>query len=130
MDSRGTQVMSERSFKAVSVPTGGGATGAAMSAAAPIGAVKTKDRERYARTALIPVDASTVTLVTELPGTVLLQQKVSGGTWATIRESRVGRKGRTPISIPDGAADGGPGQFRVVFSPKNPDLNAWVSESI
>lgn len=90
--------MSEPSFKAVSMPTGAGAPGAAMAAGAPIGAVKTKDRERYARTSLVRGDASTFTLVTGLPGTVLLQQKCSDGTWTTLSN-----RGCRPPAMPRAA---------------------------
>jgi hypothetical protein len=115
----------ERSFKAVSWPgTGGGAGNAAVAVSAPVGAVSRKDRERAARTALEP-DGPGVALLSQTPGSVLLQRRTEDGGWETLSTEPASRQGRTPITLPQ---DSSSRTFRVVFSPKNPNLTSWVSE--
>lgn len=114
----------ERSFKAVSWPgTGGGAGNAAVAVSAPVGAVSRKDRERAARTTL-EQDGPGVALLSQTPGSVLLQRRSTDGEWETLSTEPASRQGRTPITLPQDASP----PFRVVFSPKNPNLTSWVSE--
>jgi hypothetical protein len=118
----------ERSFKAMSWPgTGGNAGNAAVGVAAPVGAVSRKDRERAARTALEIEALSRAVLLSELPGTVALQRRAADGDWETLSTEPTDRTGRTPIVLP---SEGPSGAFRVVFSPKNPNIPSWVSTTI
>lgn len=117
----------DRPVKAVSVPMGSGGLSSSMGVAAPIGAVSRKDRERAARTALRRESASRVVLVTALPGSVSLQRRRVDGSWETVRTRRASRLGRTRLDLP---ADGGAGRHRVVLSPRNENLTAWISETI
>lgn len=118
----------ERSFKAMSWPgTGGNAGNAAVGVAAPVGAVSRKDRERAARTALEVEAPSRVVLLSELPGTVALQRRAADGDWETLSTEPTHRTGRTSVELP---SEGSPGTFRVVFSPKNPNIASWVSQTV
>lgn len=116
----------DRPFVAVSPPGASTAVGHAMGVAAPIGAVSTKDRERAARTSL-EREGVGVVLRTALPGHVMVQRRGDDGTWETIEKMAASHAGRTPVELP-GAA--GATTFRVVFVPKNTDINAWVSEDL
>lgn len=100
-----------------------------MVVAAPVGAVGRKDRERARKTTLYREGPSTFLLVTELPGSVMLQRREVDGTWETIDARTASSLGRTHIGLPDDAASPPP-TYRVVFSPKNPNLNPWVSDDV
>lgn len=116
----------ERSFKALSWPgTGGGAGNAAVAVSAPVGAVSRKDRERAARTTLEPDGPSGVALLSQTPGSALLQRRTAASEWETLSTEPASRQGRTPIALPQ---DTSTRTYRVVFSPKNPNLTSWVSE--
>jgi hypothetical protein len=117
----------ERSFKAVSWPGAGGDAGnAGMAVAAPVGAVSRRDRERAARTALEREAATDLVLCTELPGSVLLQRRADDGDWETLSTEPASRTGRTPVTVP---RDPSTRVVRVVFSPRNPNIPSWVSET-
>ena len=64
---------------------------------------------------------------TELPGTVALQRRDVGGAWDALDKRPAARLGDTRIDLPQDAASS---TFRVVFTPRNMDINAWVSETI
>ena len=100
-----------------------------MGVAAPVGAVSRKDRERAARTSLRPEGRATFLLLAALPGTVSLQRRDEDGTWETLDRRRASRRGRTRVRLPEEAA-GAPQTFRVVFSPKNPNITSWISADI
>ena len=117
----------ERTIKAANVPMGMGSP--SMAVAAPIGAVSRKDRERAGKTALYREGPSTYVLVTELPGSVMLQRRGVDGTWETVDARSASHLGRTDIELPQAEA-AAPPTYRVVFSPKNPNLNPWVSENL
>ena len=117
----------EPTFKAASAPMGFGPP--SMAVAAPIGAVGRKDRERASKTALHREGPSTFLLVTELPGSLMLQRRGADGTWETIDARTASNLGRTHIELPHDAASPPP-TYRVVFSPKNPNLNPWVSDDV
>ncbi|WP_225755311.1 hypothetical protein [Actinotalea sp. Marseille-Q4924] len=118
----------ERTFKAMSWPGAGGNAGdASIAVSAPVGAVSRRDRERAARTALRTEGPSRVVLHAELPGSVLLQHRSDDGGWVTLSTTAAARDGRTAIELPDATS---PRSFRVVFSPRNPNISAWVSEPI
>jgi hypothetical protein len=118
----------DRAAAAANVPMSGGpGMSASFGVAAPIGAVKAKDRLRAGRTALHREGPSRVALVTELPGTVSLQRRTTDGTWETLRRSRRWRRGRTVLDLSE-AADGD--VVRVVFAPRNGHIAAWVSGPI
>ena len=120
----------ERPSAAVSVPMSSG-TGMSPSfgVAAPIGAVRRKDRERAGRTSLRREGSSGLLLLTALPGSVSVDRRRADGSWETLTRRRVSRLGRTRIDLPQGA--GSPPQtFRVVFSPKNSNITSWISEDV
>lgn len=120
----------ERAVKAVSVPMSSGqGMSPSMGVAAPIGAVSRKDRERAAQTSLRQEGASDLLLVTALPGTVSLQRRDVDGTWETLDRRPASRLGRTRVELPQAAAPT-PQTYRVVFSPKNSNISAWISEDI
>ena len=119
--------MNERdeSVVAMSGPMGtGGAANAAVGIHAPIGAVSAKDRERAARTALTR-DGDAVVLHTELTGAASLQRLDADGTWDTLEKRPTSKVADTRFELPDAAAT-----YRVVFSPKNSDIPAWVSAEL
>lgn len=118
----------ERPIAAVNVPmnTGPG-MGASFGVAAPIGAVKAKDRLRAGRTALHRDGAGHVTLTTELPGSVSLQRRAADGSWETVQRRATWRRARTGFDLP---GDASPETHRVVFTPRNGNIPAWVSEPI
>lgn len=118
----------ERPTAAANVPMSGGpGMSPSFGVAAPIGAVRTKDRERATRTALHREGPSRVALHTELPGRVSLQRRVSGATWETVQERRTWRRGRTRFDLSAGA----PSQaYRLVFTPRNGNIPTWVSDAI
>lgn len=117
----------ERPTAAANVPMSGGpGMSASFGVAAPVGAVKAKDRERAARTALHREDPSRVALHTELPGSVSLQRRVSGATWETVERRRTWRRGRTGFDLPDAPSQ----TYRLVFTPRNGNIPTWVSEPI
>lgn len=119
---------SERPIAAANVPMSGGpGMSASFGVAAPIGAVRTKDRERASRTALHREGPSRIALATELPGGVSLQRRASGGTWETVQTRRTWRRGRTGFDLP---ADASTQTYRVVFTPRNGNIPTWVSEPI
>lgn len=116
----------ERPTAAANVPMGSGpGMSASFGVAAPVGAVKARDRERAARTALHREGPSRVALHTELPGSVSLQRRVSGATWETVEKRRTWRRGRTGFDLPDASSP-----YRVVFTPRNGNIPTWVSEPI
>lgn len=116
----------ERPITAVSVPMSSGAgMSPAVGVAAPIGAVSRKDRGRASRTSARR-EGATVVVHTELPGTVVLQRRDVGGAWDALDKHPAARVGDTRIDLPQDAASS---TFRVVFTPRNTDINAWVSES-
>ena len=119
----------ERPVVAISVPMN---TGAGMSpsvgVAAPIGAVSRKDRGRAGATSL-EREGTSLVLHTALQGSVSLQRRVVGGTWETLEVRPSSRDGRTTIALPQDAA-AAPPTFRVVFAPKNANINAWISEDV
>lgn len=120
----------ERAVSAVNVPMSTGAgMSPSMGVAAPIGAVSRKDRERAGRTSLRRDGTSLLTLLTSLPGTVSLQRRDADGSWETLDRRPASRLGRTPIELPPEAASP-PRTVRVVFSPRNSNIAAWVSEEI
>ena len=116
----------ERSFKVINPSIGTGTH--SMATAAPVGAVRRRDRERAGKTALHREGPSTLLLDTELPGSVLLQRRGVDGTWETLETRRASRPGRTKIDLPDGATS--QTIFRVLFSPKNTNITPWTSENI
>lgn len=117
----------ERPITAVSVPMNSGAgMSPSVGVAAPVGAVSRKDRERASRTSARREGASVV-VHTELPGTVTLQGRDAGGAWDALDRRPAARLGDTRIDLPQDAASS---IVRVVFTPRNTDINAWVSESI
>ena len=116
----------ERTFKALNPSIGTGTH--SMATAAPVGAVRRRDRERAGKTALHREGPSTLVLDTALPGSVALQ-RWTDGTWETLETWPSSRPGRTRIDLPDDAAPS-PMTFRVVFSPKNANIPAWTSEDI
>lgn len=120
----------ERAVSAVNVPmsTGEGMS-PSMGVAAPIGAVSRKDRERAGRTSLRRDGTSRLTLLTSLPGTVSLQRRDVDGSWETLDRRPASRLGRTRVELP-GAATAARQTYRVVFSPKNSNITAWISEEI
>lgn len=120
----------ERAIKAVSVPMSSGqGMSPSMGVAAPIGAVSRKDRERAAQTSLRQDGASGFLLLTALPGSVSLQRRDVDGTWETLDRRPASRLGRTRVELPQEAALS-PQTYRVVFSPKNANITAWISEDI
>jgi hypothetical protein len=120
----------ERPTIAVSVPMNSGAgMSPSVGVAAPIGAVSRKDRERAGRTSLRREGTSNVLLDTALPGRVILQRRGADGTWETVHTQPASHLGSTRIELPHEAAPLPP-TFRVVFSPKNTNINSWISEDI
>lgn len=120
----------ERPVVAVSVPMNSGAgMSPSVGVAAPIGAVSRKDRERATKTALRREGPSSLVLVTELPGSVMLQRRGADGDWETLDRRPASRLGSTPIELP-GEATPTPTTFRVVFAPKNTDITSWISEAV
>ena len=118
----------ERPMAAANVPMSSGpGMSASFGVAAPIGAVKAKDRLRAGRTALHREGPSRVALATELPGTVRLQRRTAGGGWETVAERRRWRRARTAFDLPE---DPSRGFHRVLFTPRNGNIPAWVSEPI
>lgn len=117
----------DRPVVAGSAPMGFGTPSASM--AAPVGAVRRRDRERATRTRLDRHGPAGVLLHTELPGTVVLQRRESDGSWETVARQRAAGDGRTSIDLPT-AADANPRRYRVVFAPKNTDIASWVSEPL
>jgi hypothetical protein len=99
-----------------------------MGVAAPVGAVSRKDRDRAARTALRREGASGLVLLTALRGRVSLQRRRSDGAWETLVGRRASWSGRTRLELPREAAQGS--TFRVVFSPRNPNIAAWVADDV
>nr|WP_297428916.1 hypothetical protein [uncultured Actinotalea sp.] len=86
-----------------------------------------RNRERAARTALEIEAPSRAVLLSELPGTVALQRRAADGDWETLSTEQTDRTGRTPIELP---SQGSPRAFRVVFSPRNPNITSWVSQIV
>ena len=120
----------ERGVRAVSVPMNSGSgMGASMGVAAPIGAVSRKDRLRAGKTSLRQEGTSSLVLLTALPGTVSLQRRGLDGTWETLHKRPTSRLGRTRIELPQDASPS-PQTFRVVFSPKNSHITAWLSGEV
>lgn len=113
----------DRAFVALQ-PLMDGSRATAVGVHAPIGAVSPDDRERYAATNLTR-DGATLTLQTALPGTVMLQRRTPEGAWESITLQPPGRGGQTVLVLPPDAAT-----YRVVFVPKNEDLNTWVSAEL
>ena len=119
----------ERATAAASVPLQSGAgMGASMGVAAPIGAVSRKDRARAARTALQRDGTAGLVLRTALPGTVALQRLGADRTWETVERRAASRLGRTRLRVPAGSTSSS--VLRVVFSPRNANLPACVSEEV
>lgn len=120
----------ERPTVAVSVPMQSGAgMSPAVGVAAPVGAVRRKDRERAARTSL-QRDGAALVLHAELPGTVSLQRRGPDGGWETLDTRQVGRTGDTAMAIPQDGGSESPAALRVVFAPRNANLTAWISETV
>lgn len=101
----------------------------AMGVAAPIGAVSRKDRARAGRTSLRQEDASTLLLLTALPGSVSLQRRGDDGSWETLAKRPASRLGRTRIALPP-EATASPQTFRVVFAPRNSNITSWISGDV
>lgn len=116
----------ERPFIAVQIPTGAGRA-TAVGVHAPIGAVSRKDRNRAGRTALRR-EGEDLVLETALPGTVSLQRRAPGGTWDTVEAIPSAHTGQTRLELPRGVD--GPATYRVVFTPKNEDINTWISPDV
>lgn len=120
----------ERAHTVTTLPADSGTGGApSVGVAAPIGAVSRKDRERAGKTSLQQEGTGSLVLHTALPGNVRVQRRNADGTWETIDSRRASRWGRTRIDLPP-EADAPPQTFRVVFSPKNSNIAAWVSGNI
>ncbi|WP_250445529.1 hypothetical protein [Actinotalea sp. C106] len=119
----------DRAVTAASVPMSSGGMSPSMGVAAPVGAVSRKDRQRAARTSLSRDGASTVLLRTALAGVVSLQRRDGDGTWQTLDRRRASRLRRTRIALPQ-KETGTPQTFRVVFSPKNPNIASWISADV
>jgi len=121
----------ERPVVAVMPPQNSGGS-VTMGVAAPIGAVSRKDRQRAAKTTLHREGASSLVLTTELPGTVLLEERGSDGAWVTVDRRPTARGGLTRLELPRTPAEAGRAArtLRVVFAPKNADITAWVSEDM
>ena len=116
---------------AVSVPMSSG-TGMSPSfgVAAPVGAVSRKNRERARETSLRREGTSNAfVLLAALPGSVNLQRRGVDGTWETIDRRPASRLGHTRIELPQEAASPPP-TYRVVFSHRNSNITAWISEDI
>jgi hypothetical protein len=60
---------------------------------------------------------------------VSLQRRRADGTWETLDRRRVSRLGRTRLGVPQDAASP-PQTYRVVFSPRNPNITSWISGDI
>ncbi|MCL3861135.1 hypothetical protein [Actinotalea sp. K2] len=119
----------ERATTAVSVPMSSGAgMSPSFGVAAPIGAVSRKDRERAATTSLQQQGPTMLLLLTALPGGASLQRRDPDGNWETLDTRPVSRRGRTSIELP--AETSPTDTFRVVFSPKNPNITAWISQDV
>lgn len=125
--------MSDRvagSLGAVSVPMDSGAgMSASMGVTAPVGAVSRKDLERAGRTSLRREGRFDLVLSTALPGSASLQRRGVDGTWETISVRSTSRFRRARIDLPQQRASA-PRTFRVVFSPKNPNITSWISEDV
>ena len=120
----------ERAFTAVSVPMNSGpGMSAAVGVSAPVGAVSRRTRERARRTALSQEGPTTFVLHTELRGTVNVQVRGDDGDWHTITERRAAFFGRTRLELPSPTV-GSSRKLRVVFSPRNANVTAWVSDDI
>ena len=116
----------ERPFIAVQIPTGAGRA-TAVGVHAPIGAVSRKDRTRAGRTALRR-EGEDLLLETALRGTASLQRREPGGTWDAVETVPAASGGQTRFVLPRGVD--GPATYRVVFTPKNEDINTWISPDV
>lgn len=117
----------ERATFAILPPMG--ANSVSMGVAAPVGAVSRKDRERAGKTALYQEGPSSLLLLTDLPGSVMLQRRGVDGTWETLDKRPASRSGRTAVQLPDDDA-GMQSTYRVVFAPRNTDIASWISRTI
>jgi len=117
----------EQTIKAATMPMGFGSP--SMATAAPVGAVSRKDRQRAAKTSLRREGPSRLLLRTAIPGSVLLQRQEADGTWETVDRRPASRVGLTRIELPGEATSPTP-TFRAVFSPRNTNINSWISESL
>ena len=110
---------------ALSAPVDGGT---AFGVAAPAGSVTQKDVNR-ARNTSMERRGATVVMHTQLGGRVRLQRLRADGGWDTVREMPVWRfwhRTRVNLASPQLGPDEA---LRVLFLPRNPGLQAWVSES-